>query len=52
MLRAVQYVEIGKGKSRERRKLSFRTLDVEQIGYVYEACWRSMGSAPTTSWWA
>lgn len=36
MLRAVQYVEIGKGKSRERRKLSFRTLDVEQIGYVYE----------------
>src|SRR5690606_4284133 len=36
MLRAVQYVEIGSGRSRERRKLSFRTLDVEQIGYVYE----------------
>ncbi len=32
MLRAVQYVEIG----RERRRLSFRALDVEQIGYVYE----------------
>ncbi|MEQ4303887.1 DNA methyltransferase [Plantactinospora sp. B6F1] len=36
MLRAVQYVEIGTGRSRERRRLSFRTLDVEQIGYVYE----------------
>lgn len=36
MLRAVQYVEIGTGKSKERRKLSFRELDVEQIGYVYE----------------
>jgi hypothetical protein len=36
MLRAVQYVEIGTGKNRERRTLSFRQLDVEQIGYVYE----------------
>ncbi|ACY98105.1 Eco57I restriction-modification methylase domain-containing protein [Thermomonospora curvata] len=36
MLRAVQYVQIGSGKTRERRKLSFRSLDVEQIGYVYE----------------
>ncbi|MER7207478.1 DNA methyltransferase [Streptosporangium sp. NPDC000239] len=36
MLRAVQYVEVGTGKNRERRKLSFRSLDVEQIGYVYE----------------
>jgi hypothetical protein len=36
MLQAVQYVQIGTGKSRERRRLSFRTLDVEQIGYVYE----------------
>ncbi len=36
MLRAVQYVEIGKGRNRERRTLSFRQLDVEQIGYVYE----------------
>jgi hypothetical protein len=36
MLRAVQYVEIGAGRSRERRSLSFRSLDVEQIGYVYE----------------
>ncbi len=32
MLRAVQYVQIGG----ERRRLSFRALDVEQIGYVYE----------------
>ncbi|GAA0909940.1 Eco57I restriction-modification methylase domain-containing protein [Virgisporangium aurantiacum] len=36
MLRSVQYVVIGSGRSRERRRLSFRTLDVEQIGYVYE----------------
>ncbi|ETK36584.1 Eco57I restriction-modification methylase domain-containing protein [Microbispora sp. ATCC PTA-5024] len=36
MLRAVQYVEVGSGKNRERRRLSFRMLDVEQIGYVYE----------------
>lgn len=35
MLLAVQYIEIGAGKSKERRKLSFRELDVEQIGYVY-----------------
>lgn len=32
MLQAVQYVTI----AGERRRLSFRTLDVEQIGYVYE----------------
>jgi len=32
MLRAVQYVQIGG----ERRRLTFRALDVEQIGYVYE----------------
>lgn len=36
MLRAVQYVEVGSGRNRERRTLSFRSLDVEQIGYVYE----------------
>ncbi|MFC5828477.1 Eco57I restriction-modification methylase domain-containing protein [Nonomuraea insulae] len=36
MLNAVQYVQLGTGKTRERRKLSFRALDVEQIGYVYE----------------
>jgi hypothetical protein len=36
MLRAVQYVQVGTGRSRERRTLSFRSLDVEQIGYVYE----------------
>ncbi|MEX5636521.1 Eco57I restriction-modification methylase domain-containing protein [Parafrankia sp. FMc2] len=35
-LRAVQYVQVGSGRSRERRTLSFRSLDVEQIGYVYE----------------
>lgn len=32
MLKAVQEVNLGG----ERRRLSFRTLDVEQIGYVYE----------------
>lgn len=32
MLRAVQYVEV----AGERRRLTFRSLDVEQIGYVYE----------------
>ncbi|MHB1595852.1 MAG: Eco57I restriction-modification methylase domain-containing protein [Streptosporangiaceae bacterium] len=32
ILRAVQYVQIGG----ERRRLTFRALDVEQIGYVYE----------------
>ncbi len=36
MLRAVQRVQVGTGRSRETRTLSFRTLDVEQIGYVYE----------------
>jgi len=36
MLRAIQYVEVGTGKGRERRRLTFATLDVEQIGYVYE----------------
>lgn len=36
MLRAVQWVRIGRGRNVEARKLSFRTLDVEQIGYVYE----------------
>jgi len=32
LLRAVQYVEVGG----ERRRLTFRALDVEQLGYVYE----------------
>ncbi|GAA4249100.1 hypothetical protein GCM10022255_031680 [Dactylosporangium darangshiense] len=36
MLRAVQRVEIGRGRAREVRTVSFRALDVEQIGYVYE----------------
>ncbi len=36
MLRAVQYVELGTGKHRESRRLTFRSLGVEQIGYVYE----------------
>ncbi len=36
MLQAVQYVEVGTGKGRERRRLTFASLDVEQIGYVYE----------------
>ena len=32
MLTAIQYVQLGG----ERRRLTFRALDVEQIGYVYE----------------
>ncbi|QIK06148.1 hypothetical protein G7Z12_09040 [Streptomyces sp. ID38640] len=36
MLQSVQHVWIGTGKKKERRRLTFRTLDVEQIGYVYE----------------
>ena len=36
MLQAVQFVEIGTGRTRERRRLTFSALDVEQIGYVYE----------------
>jgi hypothetical protein len=36
ILRAVQHVEVGTGKTRERRRLTFRTLGVEEIGYVYE----------------
>ncbi|HEX5496221.1 MAG TPA: SAM-dependent DNA methyltransferase, partial [Mycobacteriales bacterium] len=36
MLRAVQVVQVGTGKNREARTLSFRSLDVDQIGYVYE----------------
>lgn len=36
MLRAVQFVELGSGKNKELRRLTFRALGVEQIGYVYE----------------
>lgn len=36
VLRAVQYAVIGTGKSAERRRVSFRDVDVEQIGYIYE----------------
>lgn len=36
MLQAVQEVRVGKGRDGEVRTLSFRALDVEQIGYVYE----------------
>jgi hypothetical protein len=36
MLSAVQEVQVGTGNKRETRTLSFRALDVEQIGYVYE----------------
>lgn len=36
MLKAVQTVEIGSGRLKERRTLSFRSLGVEEIGYVYE----------------
>ncbi|WP_307827652.1 hypothetical protein [Planomonospora sp. ID82291] len=50
MLRAVQYVTVGTGKNRERRTLSFRSLDVEQIGST-RACSPTRASAPPTPWW-
>jgi hypothetical protein len=37
LLQSLQSIEVaGTGRSRERRPLSFRSLDVEQIGHVYE----------------
>ncbi len=36
ILDAIQTLPIAEGGSKERRRLSFRTLDVEQIGHVYE----------------
>ncbi|MFE9825363.1 Eco57I restriction-modification methylase domain-containing protein [Streptomyces sp. NPDC005791] len=36
MLQSVQEVRVGTGRNAEVRTLSFRALDVEQIGYVYE----------------
>lgn len=36
MLRSVMSVSIGSGRAKETRNLSFKRLDVEQIGYVYE----------------
>ncbi|MGW2089002.1 hypothetical protein [Streptomyces sp. NPDC001880] len=35
-MRTVQEVRVGTGKNAEVRTLSFRALDIEQIGYVYE----------------
>lgn len=36
VLRSVQYAETGSGRTATRQKLSFRDIDVEQIGYIYE----------------
>ncbi|MFI5802206.1 Eco57I restriction-modification methylase domain-containing protein [Streptomyces sp. NPDC051561] len=36
MLRAVQFVKLGRGRSAEVRKLTFRDLSIAQIGHVYE----------------
>ena len=37
LLQSLQSIEVaGTGRNRERRPLSFRSLDVEQIGHVYE----------------
>lgn len=36
VLRAVQFLEIGTGRTPEVRRLSFLGLEVEQIGHVYE----------------
>ena len=47
MLRAVQYVQVGG----QRRRLTFRALDVEQIGYVYEGLLElEVRTAPRSSW--
>ncbi|MCH0561261.1 hypothetical protein I3F55_32125 [Streptomyces sp. MUM 16J] len=47
MLTAVQVVELGTGANKELRQLSFRTLDVEQIGYVYEGLLAYEGTRAT-----
>ncbi|WP_232009649.1 Eco57I restriction-modification methylase domain-containing protein [Actinomyces howellii] len=36
VLRSLQTARTGRGKEREVRRLSFRDIDVEQIGYIYE----------------
>ena len=36
ILEAIQTLPIRESGSKERRRLSFRSLDVEQIGHVYE----------------
>jgi len=36
VLRSVQFAETGSGRSVTRQKLSFRDIDVEQVGYIYE----------------
>lgn len=36
VLRSVQFAETGTGRGRTRQRLSFRDIDVEQIGYIYE----------------
>ncbi|MDP9476424.1 MAG: SAM-dependent methyltransferase, partial [Actinomycetota bacterium] len=36
ILEAIQFLEMRSGRFAERRRLSFRALDVEQIGHVYE----------------
>ncbi|WP_159072618.1 Eco57I restriction-modification methylase domain-containing protein [Streptomyces formicae] len=36
MLRAVQFVTVGRGRTRERRRTAFGQLSISQIGHVYE----------------
>lgn len=36
ILQSVQFAETGSGRTVTRQKLSFRDIDVEQIGYIYE----------------
>lgn len=36
VLRSVQYAVTGSGRTATEQKLSFRDIDVEQIGYIYE----------------
>ncbi len=38
MWRVLHAVQVAKPKGQDARRISFRDIDVEQIGYIYEAC--------------
>ncbi|MEW2400402.1 DNA methyltransferase [Streptomyces sp. NPDC046862] len=48
MLRAVQYVVTGRGRSRERRRTAFGELSIGQIGHVYEGLLEYEGERAAT----
>ncbi|GER90555.1 hypothetical protein KDW_47170 [Dictyobacter vulcani] len=51
LLNALQYLQVRVGGFIEPRRLSFRGLDIEQIGHVYEDCWTIRSSAPRPPSW-